>query len=175
MYEGLLVSQDRRHLFVTLIYIYIYIYKSNTACKCNAFPFLSFYSILYVSVRTLCAFIIYVKSYIIQRKNVHLWGDSLKDYIFSFFSSWIINQLFIPLENFAGKNSWCLGLDRLSLETFFIGSRIHERTILLEFLGTILRVLSLQVFVYNDFNTQTIFKSLLFRGGGGGLKYVCIM
>ncbi len=45
-------------------------------------------------------------------------------------------------------------------------SRIHERTISLRFLGIILRVLSLEVFVYNVYNTNQFQPTLL--GGWGG-------
>ncbi len=47
-------------------------------------------------------------------------------------------------------------------------SRIHERTISLRFLGIILRVLRLEVSVYN-FLLHTSFKPL-FGGGGAGVK-----
>jgi hypothetical protein len=46
------------------------------------------------------------------------------------------------------------------------GSRIHERTISLRFLGIILGVLRLEVSVM--FTLQTCFKPLLLKGGGGG-------
>ncbi len=44
-----------------------------------------------------------------------------------------------------------------------------RRTILLRFLGIILRVLRLEVSVYM-FTLQTSFKALLLKGGGGGGK-----
>jgi hypothetical protein len=55
---------------------------------------------------------------------------------------------------------------------FFLGpflpsrSRIHERTISLRFLGIILRVLRLEVSVYNVYGTlQTSFNPLFLKGG----------
>jgi hypothetical protein len=45
-------------------------------------------------------------------------------------------------------------------------SRIHERTISLRFLGIILRVLGLEVYVYNVY-IKNLFQ-ITFAGGGGG-------
>jgi hypothetical protein len=45
-------------------------------------------------------------------------------------------------------------------------SRIHERTISLRFLGIILRVIRLEVSVYNVFITNQ-FQPTFARGGGG--------
>ncbi len=49
-------------------------------------------------------------------------------------------------------------------------SRIHERTISLRFLGIILRVLRLEVFVYNVYIINQ-FQTTFAQGGGGGVKY----
>jgi hypothetical protein len=46
-------------------------------------------------------------------------------------------------------------------------SRIHERTISLRFLGIILRVLRLEVYVYNVYITNQ-FPATFAWGGGGG-------
>ncbi len=46
-------------------------------------------------------------------------------------------------------------------------SRIHERTISLRFLGIILRVLRLEVSVYNVYITNQ-FQPTFAQGGGGG-------
>jgi hypothetical protein len=46
-------------------------------------------------------------------------------------------------------------------------SRIHERTISFRFLGTVLRVLRLEVSLYHAYITNQ-FKPLLLGGGGGG-------
>jgi hypothetical protein len=45
-------------------------------------------------------------------------------------------------------------------------SRIHERTILLRFLGKILRILRLEVSLYNVYSTNQ-FQSTVAQGGGG--------
>ena len=49
--------------------------------------------------------------------------------------------------------------------------RIHERTITLRFLGIILRVLRLEVSVYNVYITNQ-FQTTFAQGGGGGIKSV---
>jgi hypothetical protein len=48
-------------------------------------------------------------------------------------------------------------------------SQIHECAISLRFLGAILKVLRLEVSVYNVYNTNQ-FNPLLLGGGGGGAK-----
>jgi len=48
-------------------------------------------------------------------------------------------------------------------------SRIHEHKISLRFLCIILRVLRLEVFVYNVY-TKTSFKQFLLKGGGGKIR-----
>ncbi len=51
------------------------------------------------------------------------------------------------------------------------GSQIHERTISLRFLGIILRVLTLEVSVYNGYITNQ-FQTTFVGGGGGGVESV---
>ncbi len=57
----------------------------------------------------------------------------------------------------------------IARESCVAWSRIHERTILLRFLGTILGVLRLEVSIYNVYILQTSFKPLLLKGEGGGV------
>jgi hypothetical protein len=47
-------------------------------------------------------------------------------------------------------------------------SQIHERTISLRFLGIILRVLRLQVSIYNVYITKPVSNHFCSREGGGG-------
>jgi hypothetical protein len=49
-------------------------------------------------------------------------------------------------------------------------SRIHERTISLRFLGIILRVLRLEVSIYNVYITNQFQTTFAQWGGGGGVK-----
>jgi hypothetical protein len=51
-------------------------------------------------------------------------------------------------------------------------SRIHERTISFKFLGIILKVLRLEVSVYNVYITNYSFKKIFLKRGGVGLKSV---
>jgi hypothetical protein len=50
-------------------------------------------------------------------------------------------------------------------------SRIHERTILLRFMGIIMRVLRLEVSIYNDYIINQ-FQTTFGWDGGGGVKSV---
>ncbi len=52
-------------------------------------------------------------------------------------------------------------------------SRIHERTILLRFLGIILKVLRLEVSVYNVYIINQ-FQTTVAQKEGGGVKFVTI-
>ncbi len=63
---------------------------------------------------------------------------------------------------------------RPTFETSLLGnrSRIHDRKISLTFLGTILRVLRLEISVYNVY-IQTSFKPLLLKGGGDKIRGDC--
>jgi hypothetical protein len=50
--------------------------------------------------------------------------------------------------------------------------RIHEQTILLRFLGKILRILRLEASVYNVYITNQFQATFALGGGGGGVKSV---
>jgi hypothetical protein len=59
-----------------------------------------------------------------------------------------------------------LGNMKLTIDVH--GSRIHERTISLRFLGIILRFLRLEVSVYNVYITNQFQATFASSGGGGG-------
>jgi hypothetical protein len=58
----------------------------------------------------------------------------------------------------------------MSLMSFWDRIRIHERTISLRFLGINLRVLRLEVSVYNVYITNQFQTTVAGGGGGGGKK-----
>jgi hypothetical protein len=58
----------------------------------------------------------------------------------------------------------------LPFHIFYFRGRIHERTILLRFLGIILRVLILEVSEYNVYITNQFQTTFAQTGGGGGVR-----
>ncbi len=73
-----------------------------------------------------------------------------------------------PPPESEGKKAIILLDTFLSFSMVFSGGRILEHTIALRFPGIILRVLRLEVSVYNVYITNQFQKPLLLGGGGGG-------